>query len=48
MPWNNKVIWSEGMFIRPQHFQQQIRYIENFVEGRCSAFGAYGWGVFCA
>ncbi len=44
MPWNNKVIWSEGMFIRPQHFQQQIRYIENFVEGRCSAFGAYGWG----
>lgn len=44
MSWNNKVIWSEGMFIRPQHFQQQIRYIENFIEGRCSAFGAYGWG----
>ncbi len=45
MSWNNKVIWSEGMFIRPQHFQQQVRYIENFVEGRCSAFGAYGWGL---
>jgi len=22
----NRVIWSEGMFIRPQHFQQQERY----------------------
>jgi len=44
MSWNNKIIWSEGMFIRPQHFQQQARYIENFIEGRCSAFGAYGWG----
>lgn len=44
MSWNSKVIWSEGIFIRPQHFQQQIRYIENFVEGRCAAFGAYGWG----
>lgn len=28
---NNKVIWTEGMFISPQHFQQSERYIENFV-----------------
>lgn len=40
----NKVVWSEGMFLNPQHFQQQDRYFEQFVEGRCSAFGAYGWG----
>lgn len=26
----NKVVWSEGMFLSPQHFQQQERYIENF------------------
>ena len=44
MSWNNKVIWSEGMFLRPQHFQQQTRYLENFIEKRCSAFGKYGWG----
>jgi len=42
---DNKVVWSEGMFLNPQHFQQQERYIENFVNGKCSAFGAYGWGV---
>lgn len=45
MSQHNKVVWSEGMFLRPQHFQQQDRYIERFVEERCSAFGAYGWGI---
>lgn len=45
MSLNSKVIWSEGMFLNPQHFQQQDRYVESFVEGKCSAFGAYGWGL---
>ncbi|MBI1422014.1 MAG: type VI secretion system baseplate subunit TssK [Gammaproteobacteria bacterium] len=45
MSMDNKVVWSEGMFLNPQHFQQQERYFENFVSGKCSAFGAYGWGV---
>lgn len=45
MSLDNKVVWSEGMFLNPQHFQQQERYIENYVSGKCSAFGAYGWGV---
>lgn len=40
----NKVVWSEGMFLNPQHFQQLDRYLEQFVEGRCSANGAYSWG----
>jgi len=44
MSMDNKVVWSEGMFLNPQHFQQQERYIENYVNGKCSAFGAYGWG----
>ena len=26
MPGNNRVIWSEGMFLRPQHFQASDRY----------------------
>ncbi|EGR1074631.1 type VI secretion system baseplate subunit TssK [Vibrio cholerae] len=26
----DKVVWSEGMFLSPQHFQQQERYMENF------------------
>lgn len=45
MSLENKVVWSEGMFLNPQHFQQQERYIESFVNGKCSAFGAYGWGL---
>ena len=45
MSMDNKVVWSEGMFLNPQHFQQQERYIENYISGKCSAYGAYGWGV---
>lgn len=44
MSLDSKVIWSEGMFLNPQHFQQQDRYFERFVAGRCAAYGAYGWG----
>ena len=42
---NNKVIWSEGMFLRPQHFQQQDRYLEQLVEARTRSLGPYTWGV---
>lgn len=45
MSLDSKVVWSEGMFLNPQHFQQQERYFERLVDGRCSAFGAYGWGM---
>lgn len=42
--WRRKVLWSEGLFLRPQHFQQQERYLENLVERRTSAIRSYGWG----
>jgi len=45
MSLDSKVVWSEGMFLSPQHFQQQERYIERLVDGKCSAYGAYGWGM---
>jgi type VI secretion system protein ImpJ len=32
---HNRVIWSEGLFLQPQHFQQQERYFERYVETRC-------------
>ena len=41
---NNKVIWSEGLFLRPQHFQQQERYVERYVETRCAALAPHSWG----
>jgi type VI secretion system protein ImpJ len=40
----SKVIWSEGLFLRPQHFQQQDRYFERYVEGRCHALAPHSWG----
>jgi type VI secretion system protein ImpJ len=40
----NKVIWSEGQFLRPQHFQQQERYLERYVEGRTAALRSSSWG----
>lgn len=40
----NKVIWSEGQFLRPQHFQQQERYFERYVEGRVTPLQAASWG----
>ncbi len=42
---NNKVVWSEGLFLRPQHFQQQDRYTERLVEGRTAALRANSWGL---
>lgn len=45
MSLESKVVWSEGMFLNPQHFQQQERYIEGLVNGKFSAQGAYSWGI---
>ncbi len=41
---NNRVVWSEGLFLRPQHFQQQSRYLERYVEGRSRELRAHSWG----
>src|SRR5688572_2302271 len=40
----NKVVWSEGLFLRPHHFQQQDRYFERYVETRCRALAPHSWG----
>ncbi len=44
MSWKNKVVWSEGLFLKPQHFQQQVRYFEAYVEGRNGSLRPYTWG----
>jgi len=41
---NNKVVWSEGLFLRPQHLQQQERYLERYVELRAGTLHAHAWG----
>ncbi len=40
----NKVIWTEGLFLQPQHFQQQDRYFERYVESRCQGLTPHSWG----
>jgi len=44
MTQTNKVIWSEGLFLRPQHMQQQERYLERLVELRAGNLRPYAWG----
>ena len=41
---HNRVVWSEGLFLQPQHFQQQDRFFERYVEGRCQPLIPYSWG----
>jgi type VI secretion system protein ImpJ len=42
---NNKVICTEGMFLRPVHFQQFERYFQSWIEFRCNVLQCYSWGV---
>ena len=44
MSYRSKVVWSEGLFLRPQHFQQQDRYLERSLGLRSAALRAHGWG----
>jgi len=44
MVWRRKVVWSEGMFLRPQHFQQQERHFEALLQQRSHAAEPFYWG----
>ncbi|MEL7046028.1 MAG: type VI secretion system baseplate subunit TssK [Pseudomonadota bacterium] len=41
---NSRVIWTEGMFLRPQHYQQFSRFIENYIEDSAAATAPFSWG----
>lgn len=43
---SSRVVWSQGMFVLPQHFQQHDRYLENMVNGRCFGLRPCGWGLY--
>lgn len=40
----NKVIWQEGLFVKPQHFQQLQRYNDYVLHNRLSAISNILWG----
>jgi type VI secretion system protein ImpJ len=44
MTWTNKVIWTEGMFLQPQHMQQHDRFLAQQAQLRLAATAPYGWG----
>ncbi len=41
----SKVLWGEGLFLRPQHFQQQDQYHEHRLHQSVTAMHPYLWGV---
>jgi type VI secretion system protein ImpJ len=41
----SKPLWTEGLLVRPQHFQQQDRWIEHLVEGRVAGVRHSSWGL---
>ena len=41
---HRKVVWAEGIFLRPQHFQQQERYFESLIHARALSGEGHFWG----
>jgi len=44
MSLHSKVVWSQGMFMLPQHFQQEARHVEYLLDMRVRACGPHAWG----
>jgi type VI secretion system ImpJ/VasE family protein len=40
----SQVAWREGLFLRPQHFQQQDRFVDALVRARTRSLRPYPWG----
>jgi len=43
MSLSSRVVWSEGLFLRPHHFQQEARYYDRCLSSLLSGF-PYAWG----
>jgi len=41
----SKVLWGEGLLLRPQHFQRQDHYHEQCLQRGIKAVHPYAWGV---
>lgn len=44
MAMKNKVVWQEGLFVRPQHFQQQQRFNDYLMDSHLTAISGFTWG----
>ncbi len=41
----NKIVWTEGLFLKPHHLQQQERYFENLLHNKTALYHHNGWGI---
>jgi type VI secretion system protein ImpJ len=46
MSLHSRVLWSQGMFLLPHHFQQEARYVEYEAGMRLRTTGPHAWGFF--
>ena len=44
MSWRDAVVWSQGMFLQPHHFQQEARFQARLVDARARCLSPYAWG----
>jgi len=42
---NTRVAWTEGMFLRPQHFQQSDKHFSNLINQLCKGNLSDPWGI---
>ncbi len=45
MNWENRVVWSEGMLLQPQHFQQQARFVDGQIRNSAFFTNPQAWGM---
>ncbi|WP_310620614.1 type VI secretion system baseplate subunit TssK [Flexibacterium corallicola] len=45
MSLRNHVVWRDGLFLKPHHFQQQQRYLEHLVRTRIETIDPYQTGL---
>ncbi|MCF8002685.1 MAG: type VI secretion system baseplate subunit TssK [Chromatiaceae bacterium] len=41
---DNRVLWSEGLFLQPHHFQQHDRWVERLARSQGGIGSCYPWG----
>jgi type VI secretion system protein ImpJ len=44
MSWRSPVVWSQGMFLQPHHFQQEARFTARMVDARARCQSPHAWG----
>ena len=45
MSWENRIVWGEGLFLQPQHLQQQERYFDRLVRTSTGPLRPFAWGL---